>query len=773
MTTAIPQSGPIGLVLSRLGSNGVKPNGSGSSWTARCPAHDDRQSSLSVTIGDDGRALVKCFAGCDAESIVAAMGLQMKDLFTPREERRMPAAAKPTAPTTMKILSAAKGITQDFLREQGVKDTPDGVLIEYRLMDGSPAPRQRLRTALAAKDGSRWLPGEGSPAPYGLDRLPDAREQGYLVLVEGESDCWILWMRGFPALGIPGAAMAGKIEPEYLAGIQEIYFWREPDRGGDTFAEKIPARLREIGYTGVVKEMKVDGVKDPADLYLRGGFDDVFNKALDEAKIVEPSDEPVAEAKADGSPEGDPDTEQYPALILDPAAPLDCARAYIDRKHTRDGVPTLLHHRGEFFAWTGKDYRKASEGEIRCNLWYFLDGALRRQKVGKGEEESIVPFKPNKVRVGDIFDGLRAAANVAETVEPPAFIDTPGKEGRNFLALRNELLNVFSRKTEAHTPRFFNRGSVGYDFDPEADCPAWEKVKDDWFDDDMESRDALEEMLGLLLIPETKYQKLFLLVGPKRSGKGTIGRLIPKLLGANNVVTPTMATLGDRFGLQEAIGKTVAVVGDARLKSDAEEVAERLLAISGVDSISIPRKYLPDWNGSLGLRFVLLSNETPQINDPSGALASRFVVIQFTESFIGREDLELDQKLEAELPGILNRCLAGLDRLTRRGRFLQPEKGAGAVADIEDLGSPMKMFIKEILEFQSSYMVQIETAYEAWKKWCERNGRDYPGTLQRFSRDMRTALGGDLKIVRPWGEGERPRFYVGFRVKGQNYGGEI
>lgn len=63
--------------LSRL--EGVK--GGGGQWSAKCPAHDDQHNSLSVSIGEDGRVLLKCHAGCPAEEITAALGLTMKDLF--------------------------------------------------------------------------------------------------------------------------------------------------------------------------------------------------------------------------------------------------------------------------------------------------------------------------------------------------------------------------------------------------------------------------------------------------------------------------------------------------------------------------------------------------------------------------------------------------------------------------------------------------------------------------------------------------------------------
>lgn len=71
------------LLLSRL--DRVRKSGKG--WTAKCPAHEDRTASLSVAEGSDGRVLVHCFAGCKAADVLAAVGLQVADLF-PRSDRR-------------------------------------------------------------------------------------------------------------------------------------------------------------------------------------------------------------------------------------------------------------------------------------------------------------------------------------------------------------------------------------------------------------------------------------------------------------------------------------------------------------------------------------------------------------------------------------------------------------------------------------------------------------------------------------------------------------
>ena len=70
---------PLELLLSKL-PNAKK---SGKGWSVQCPAHEDRKPSLSITEGDDGRALVKCHAGCTAEAVCSAVGLKLADLMPP------------------------------------------------------------------------------------------------------------------------------------------------------------------------------------------------------------------------------------------------------------------------------------------------------------------------------------------------------------------------------------------------------------------------------------------------------------------------------------------------------------------------------------------------------------------------------------------------------------------------------------------------------------------------------------------------------------------
>jgi len=53
-------------------------------WTACCPAHEDKNPSLAIAEGDDGRVLIKCFAACPVEDILSAVGLTFDAIFPER-----------------------------------------------------------------------------------------------------------------------------------------------------------------------------------------------------------------------------------------------------------------------------------------------------------------------------------------------------------------------------------------------------------------------------------------------------------------------------------------------------------------------------------------------------------------------------------------------------------------------------------------------------------------------------------------------------------------
>jgi putative DNA primase/helicase len=381
-------------------------------------------------------------------------------------------------------------------------------------------------------------------------------------------------------------------------------------------------------------------------------------------------------------------------LILSPTAPLEAARQLIRRRYTEVSGRTIQHHQGVFYLWDGTHYRGTSRDEIRATTYEFLDKAFRL-----GCDSQPVPFNPNRTKVGDVVEALAAVAQLSDIVSTPTWLD--GERHicpMDIFACSNGLLHLPTRTLFPHTPKYFSVNAVEYPYDSNAREPtAWLAFLHSLWPRDPESIDALQELFGLLLTPNTTYQKAFLLVGPKRSGKGTIARVLISLLGRENVAGPTLSSLTQNFGLAPLIGKPLAIISDARLggRTDAQVVVERLLSITGEDWLSIDRKFLPAWNGQLPTRFVILANELPKLGDASGAIASRFIVLRLTHSFYGREDLSLLGKLLQESSGILLWGLAGRARLATRGYFVQPASARQAAEELSDLGSPVGAFVRD------------------------------------------------------------------------------
>jgi hypothetical protein len=250
-----------------------------------------------VKLGDDGKVLLRCHAGCDFKDIVAALDMPMTEMFPDdlnggsnghatgtraREER-----------TTLTLSEYASHtlLPMDALAFFGLRDAIrygySCVEFDYRKRDGSLA-RTRQRIGITGKRFT-WKGEEGEIVAYEPDLGGLARTQGYLVVVEGESDTLTLLFAGFPALGIPGADNVHTLLPEHVTGLKHVLYVREPDRGGETFRVKVPARLREMGFAGGVHELRMPGAaKDPSALFKRDtvAFPDVFRQLIKD--ILEP-----------------------------------------------------------------------------------------------------------------------------------------------------------------------------------------------------------------------------------------------------------------------------------------------------------------------------------------------------------------------------------------------------------------------------------------------------------------------------------------------------
>ena len=177
-------------------------------------------------------------------------------------------------------LAAYVGLPAEFLCSVGVSEGVAGVErtrcvdIAYTDEDGElRGVRKRLR--LNGEPRMVWRRGD-HVLPYGLARLVSARDAGYVILVEGESDAWTAWHGKVPAVGLPGASTWKEAWKFHFHDIPRMYLWREPDAGGDTFAEKIGQDFPDVR---IVEPPA--GLKDLSALWHASGHDrDAFTERL-------------------------------------------------------------------------------------------------------------------------------------------------------------------------------------------------------------------------------------------------------------------------------------------------------------------------------------------------------------------------------------------------------------------------------------------------------------------------------------------------------------
>jgi putative DNA primase/helicase len=214
------------------------------------------------------------------------------------------------------------------------------------------------------------------------------------------------------------------------------------------------------------------------------------------------------------------------------------------------------------------------------------------------------------------------------------------------------------------------------------------------------------------------------------------------LIGRANVAGPTLNSLSGEFGLAPLIGKPLAVISDARFVGKSSGVVvERLLSISGEDTLTVNRKYRDQWTGKLPSRLHVISNELPRLGDASTAVVGRIVLLLTTRSWLGREDHELERRLRGELTRILNWALDGLRRLTvdNDNVFTRIASADEAIITMRDLASPVAAFVREKCELGTDKEVDVNELYAAHKTWCEET--EHPKLSKAlFGRDLRAAV---------------------------------
>ncbi len=667
-----------------------------SEYTALCPAHDDKNPSLSVT-EKDGKILLHCHRGCSPEEIVSAMGLKMSDLFT-----------KDTNVTTVHCSQP--------IRTHLYRDAEGNTLARksiYRKDDGGKyALWERLEKGV-------WHKGLGKvKAPlYRLNELTDADR---IYIVEGEKDVDTMFDIGYTATTSPKGA-GGKWEPEYNKYLEgkDIVIIFDNDEAGEKYAETVKqgilssARtIRVIPASTLFDKLPRKGdISDVLSILGREETVDNLSKAVEEAEVTEYKEMPPYFYYGKGG-----------ILRVDRPA----LASYI-RKTQR-----YLFELGE-------------EDKIVRRLWY-RDGVY--VPIGMEELRAIV-----KGYITSYNDSCLCMADVEEVLRnilsDPVFVTSEELDAdENIVNFRNGILHLDTNKLTPHSPDIYTTVQLDCDWDLDnIQTPVFDAFMKDLCGDDMGTYTFLMEFMGVTLsnIKGYRMKSALFMVGEGNTGKSQLKALCERILGQRNCAAIDLNTLEARFGTSAIYGKRLAGSSDLSYMSVNE--LKIFKQVTGGDRIFAERKGSSPFYYTYRGQLWFCMNKLPKFGGDRGDWVYDRINIVECNNVIPKEkrDKFLCDKMYAERSGIVAKAFMWLRSVIANGyEYTEDPCNIGRRMLYAKENNPVANFYNQCCIPRTAATpkdgLTTTAMHKVFVRWCQDNEKGYKCSFVEFRKELSELL---------------------------------
>ncbi len=719
-------------------------------WTALCPAHADKNASLSISESEDGTVLLKCHAGCTLHQICAALGIKIKDLFPAH-------------------LNSHKRDRAHIVRQYGYTDAEGKLLYEVVRFD----PKDFRQRRPDGKGGWTWNLNGITRVLYRLPAVLKAKANKRAVFVaEGEKDVEALESIGLTATCNPGGA--GKWQDSYtdtLAGAT-VFILPDKDTAGRKHAALVLKSLTGKAHSVRVVELpdrNGNNVNDPADWVRAGGAREELRQVVQDApKWSPPRDK---EAAIDRRAVTSPDNGQRGGRPPSPPAAQTAAGFAADKLTMPDGHLVARHYRDAWYRFAD-GWHPITDGEMEKTVMTYLQ-----------DREDLAKFaSPHYAR--SVLHNLASfnLCGIEATVEKPCWLAS-GEDARNWIAFSNGIaVNVWSyaeqlaaKETPRHytrpvTPDLFSGDFVSYPWDetafPELFFNYLEHVQPD-----TDSFNAVRRMMGLLLADTGKYEVFWQLYGSGANGKTVLLDVIEALVGRRNICRVALESLAPGTRFQSFPLATAKVNLSGELATDLGRTAYAAIegqlkhAVSG-GTIEIERKGQDKTEERCRARFVMAGNSLPTFFDKSDAIWRRLRIIPFTVQIPEEErDPDLAAKIIAtELPGVCLWALDGLAEVIRAGRVEECKAGLAKKKEHRAACDHERTFLTEDYEAGSdSDRIRSGDLYGEYRTWMDVHGYRPCGAAKFASRVRDVFPGCTKKSMRI--DGDTVNGFAGIRKR--------
>lgn len=248
----------------------------------------------------------------------------------------------------------------------------------------------------------------------------------------------------------------------------------------------------------------------------------------------------------------------------------------------------------------------------------------------------------------------------AKAIKNKCYLEALGiKQPDGLINVHNGVIDVKTGELKTHSHEYLFKYCSPVSFSLDAECPQWEEFLVTIFKGNIELIDLAQRLFGYVLIGGHPFlHRAFVLYGNGRNGKSTFLEVLKAVIGSDAYSTVSMAKLDKEFSLVNIDGKLANIVEET---PNAEINAEIFKTLVGGGEVQAAHKGFDEYIFRCNARFIFACNDMPIFKDKSVGLEERLVVMPFEHYFEEHErDTRKVEKLKAELPGILNWALRGV-----------------------------------------------------------------------------------------------------------------
>lgn len=411
----------------------------------------------------------------------------------------------------------------------------------------------------------------------------------------------------------------------------------------------------------------------------------------------------------------------------------------------------ILRSDKTFYVYGGKSWQEVSDDVIKAKIQRFFS-----------------EFKPNDTFTRGVFNVFCDLVNVPN-IKNGMWLNDPDRDTNNTIVFKNGIIDLDAPNLfhlNPHDHNYFTFNHLPYDFIVGEECPTWEKFLESIWPGNQANKDMIQEFMGYCLVHNIDLQKMLLLIGKSRGGKGLITRVIAEVVGRANMSSPSLSNLTKDSTLHAMSTSSVALIPDAHSVGHnlRDSTLSILKALTGGDSITFHEMYKGGKTVTMKCKLIMSANGMPEFVDSSGALSNRMLVAHFTRSFAGIEDVHLGSRLSGETAGIAQWAIQGLLRLRANdGVFTESEESKIEREEMKEDMFPLAQFINTNCVINSGAVTSVDDLYNAYQLYASLNGVRMPLTKIQFSKTLRNS-DLPLKMIRPMVNGYKVRSFLNIKI---------